>query len=291
MATIRGGWVALIAVGVVGWAADAGAGPTKAQTCEATKLTAAGKKAACLAGERAKEVKGGTANYAKCDEALTRAFASAESKAGAGVCPSEHDAAAVEKLVGGCFADLQAALTGSPNPPCVAGALPATGQTTCWDSGANAIACAGTGQDGDVQAGGALSYTDNGDGTITDNTTGLMWQKKSSDVAIHSRNTTYNWADAFAVHIAGRNAGAGFAGHTDWRLPNIKEVQSIVNYATGSPAVSPAFNTRCVAGCTVLQRSCSAPFFLSSTAYAGVPPTPNLVTIVQICVTKEGSDG
>jgi len=44
MATIRGGWVALIAVGVVGWAADAGAGPTKAQTCEATKLTAPGRR-------------------------------------------------------------------------------------------------------------------------------------------------------------------------------------------------------------------------------------------------------
>ena len=43
------------------------------------------------------------------------------------------------------------------------------------------IPCAGTGQDGDIQAGATLSYTDNGDGTITDNNTGLMWEKKSDD--------------------------------------------------------------------------------------------------------------
>ena len=56
--------------------------------------------------------------------------------------------------------------------------LPATGQTTCWDSLGLVVGCADTGHDGDVQAGAALSYVDNGDGTITDLNTDLIWEKK-----------------------------------------------------------------------------------------------------------------
>ncbi len=75
--------------------------------------------------------------------------------------------------------------------------FPATGQTTCYTSGGAVTPCAGTGQDGDVQAGATLSYTDNGDGTITDNNTGLMWEKKSDDGSIHDKDTTYTWDNAF----------------------------------------------------------------------------------------------
>jgi uncharacterized protein DUF1566 len=130
--------------------------------------------------------------------------------------------------------------------------LPATGQTTSYTAG----------DDGAIQAGATLSYRDNGDGTITDNNTGLMWEKLSADGSIHdfgifSGIGALNWADAFAVHIAGLNAGGGFAGYTDWRLPNMKELHSIVNYGTFNPAVSPEFNTGCVPGCTVLTCSCT----------------------------------
>src|SRR5437773_4101103 len=57
-------------------------------------------------------------------------------------------------------------------------AFPATGQTTVFH----------TGDDGDIQAGATLSYTDNGDGTITDNNTCLIWEKKSFDGTIHDVN-------------------------------------------------------------------------------------------------------
>jgi len=66
--------------------------------------------------------------------------------------------------------------------------FPATGQTTYWDSDGNVIACAGTGQDGDIQAGAALSYTDNGDRTITDNNTGLTWEKKSDEEVVNDND-------------------------------------------------------------------------------------------------------
>ncbi|SRR6266480_916450 len=152
---------------------------------------------------------------------------------------------------------------------CRAGAqaFPATGQTTCWNSGGAVISCTGTGQDGDIQAGAALSYTDNGDGTITDNNTRLMWEKKSLDNTIHDQNTIYTWDNAFAVHVAGLNT-ANFAGHTDWRLPNVKELQSILNLENFGPAVSSEFNTGCVAGCTACSCTASSIYWSSSTTSA-----------------------
>ncbi len=114
---------------------------------------------------------------------------------------------------------------------CQAGAqaFPATGQTTCWNSAGQVISCTGTGQDGDIQAVATLVYTGNGDGTITDNNTKLVWEKQSGGGSIHDIDNVYTWADAFAVHVAGLNA-ANFAGHNDWRLPNVKELLSIIDY-------------------------------------------------------------
>jgi hypothetical protein len=70
--------------------------------------------------------------------------------------------------------------------------FPATGQTTCYDSAGTVIACAGTGQDGDIQAGATLRYQDNGDGTVTDKNTGLVWEKKSDDGGIHDMDNLYS---------------------------------------------------------------------------------------------------
>jgi len=176
---------------------------------------------------------------------------------------------------------IDVAISGCTPPP--ATAFPATGQETCWNSVGTVIGCAGTGYDGDIRAGAALSYTDNGDGTITDDNTGLKWEKKDDNNAggIHDKDTTYTWDNAFAVHIArlnnrcandeamdcttngdadcaGVGGACGFAGHRDWRLPNVKELQSIVNLENSFPAVSPEFNTGCVASCAVLTCSCTA---------------------------------
>jgi hypothetical protein len=156
---------------------------------------------------------------------------------------------------------------------CVRPECPATGQTTCWDSSGATISCPGTGHDGEVQAGGTLTYVDNGDGTITDLNTGLMWEKKSDDGGIHDKDTTYQWSDAFAVHVVTLNSTL-FAGYNDWRLPNEKELVGIVNFEIPfpGPTVSPAFNTGCAPACTVLTCSCTEPgTYWSATTYASTP--------------------
>jgi len=166
----------------------------------------------------------------------------------------------------GCTATCQYDVSG-----CECEAFPATGQTTCWDTAGVVIPCAGTGHDGDIRAGSPLAYMDNGDGTITDLNTGLMWAKKSDDGSVHDKDNTYPWTDALTVHVAGLNA-ANFAGHIDWRVPNAKELQSIVNYEVYNPSVSPAFNTTCAPGCTFTTCSCTqASDYWSSTTSAALP--------------------
>jgi hypothetical protein len=144
-------------------------------------------------------------------------------------------------------------VTGTVQPPPLK-----TGQTSTY----------GTGSDGDLQKGASRSYTDNGDGTITDNTTGLMWEKKSDDGSIHDKDTTYTWGMTSSPYtmngtmvttfLATLNGGGGFAGHTDWRIPNLNELQSIISYAGSSPAVGTAFSTGCVASCIITACSCTA---------------------------------
>jgi hypothetical protein len=104
--------------------------------------------------------------------------------------------------------------------------LPRTGQTTCYDTSGTEISCAGTGQDGDIQAGVAWPgprFVENGDGTVTDKLTGLMW--------IKDETTTMQWQAALDYVET-----LGTGGHTDWRLPNIIELRSLVDYARSSPS-------------------------------------------------------
>ncbi|MBI5376565.1 MAG: DUF1566 domain-containing protein [Candidatus Schekmanbacteria bacterium] len=103
--------------------------------------------------------------------------------------------------------------------------LPQTGQTKCNDESGTEIPCAGTGQDGDIQAGVAWPssrFTDNGDQTVTDNLTGLIWAK-NADIP----NDDKTWQEALS-YIASLN-GSNYLGFNDWRLPNVNELRSLVN--------------------------------------------------------------
>jgi hypothetical protein len=107
--------------------------------------------------------------------------------------------------------------------------LPRTGQTKCWDTDGYEIPCAGTGQDGEIQVGVVWPeprFTDNGDDTIIDNLTGLMWTKDA-----YLPGTTMNWYQALDFC---NNLNLG--GYSDWRLPNVNELESLVNADESSNA-------------------------------------------------------
>lgn len=107
---------------------------------------------------------------------------------------------------------------------------------------------------------GKNDFRDNGDGTITDRATGLTWQKADSGKAL-------NWeqALAYAEHFQ-------LAGHTDWRLPNAKELQSIVDYTRAPDAANP--NARGPAIDPVFQITNPESYFWTGTTHLeGQPGT------------------
>ena len=164
-----------------------------------------------------------------------------------------------------------------PQPSsCGNSTFPASGQTTPA-MGTMTHTGATVRDDGFVKAGGPLSYQDNGDGTITDLNTGLMWEKKSADGSLHDvfksfvwsspvTDTVWDWIDAINTEVGN---GIGFAGFNDWRLPNVRELLSIIDYGRLNPSVNPAFNNNVSPGCTVLTCSAISPVpYWSSTTVA-----------------------
>ncbi len=95
---------------------------------------------------------------------------------------------------------------------------------------------------------GKNDFKDNGNGTITDKATGLMWMKVDSGKlkAGNNKDGKMNWQEAldWAEKL-------GYAGHSDWRLPNAKELHSIIDYSrcpdvTDSAAIAPVFDVTAI---------------------------------------------
>lgn len=150
----------------------------------------------------------------------------------------------------------------------------------------------------------ALSYTDNGNGTFTDNVTKLMWEKKT-DGGIHDVDDTYTWStgtfpdgtlwdflDTLNNTCEGegdpcesnkdcpKGSKCGFAGYRDWCIPNVKKLQSIVDYSMNDPASS-------VPG-SIAQPDES--FYWSSTTRAGTPSIVWFVYFLDGTVSTSGKD-
>ena len=118
---------------------------------------------------------------------------------------------------------------------------------------------------------GKNDFHDHGDGTITDRATGLMWTKADSGRGM-------NWQAALAW-VQTKNAESHL-GHNDWRLPNAKELQSLVDYTrapavTQSPAIDSLFRTSRLS-------DGDYPYFWSGTTHLDGPPDRQGETAVYI---------
>ena len=114
---------------------------------------------------------------------------------------------------------------------------------------------------------GVNDFADNGDDTITDAATGLMWSKADSGDGL-------NWEEALAF-VQTKNA-ASYLGHSDWRLPNVKELESIVDYtrapdATSSAAIDAVFDVTVI---TNEDNQTDYPWYWSGTTHAGYTGSP-----------------
>lgn len=109
--------------------------------------------------------------------------------------------------------------------------LPATGQTLCYDDKGAIITCAGTGQDGEFCTG--LTWPaprfHTQDETVIDRLTGLVWRRAAS----LAPEEGVTWQEALAA-VARLNLEDGGAS---WRLPNINELESLVDCAAANPAL------------------------------------------------------
>ena len=105
--------------------------------------------------------------------------------------------------------------------------VPKTGQTASY----------GAGDDGAWQKGVAWPtprFTDNGNGTVTDNLTGLIWMKSANSFVNRTWDQALSDANGLKSGDAGLTDGSK-AG--DWRLPHIREVESVVDCGTYNPAL------------------------------------------------------
>lgn len=207
----------------------------------------------------------------KCEDRYSANWENLERRAAAdsAACPDGLRQEDVKEVIDECVSNVAAGLAGNGLPAARSHPL-RTGQTQC-DQGTGALGtCPGSpaGQDGSVLKGATRSYTDNGNGTITDNMTELMWEKLSGDGSIHDQDTQYTWYTAFTTKVATLNS-TNFAGYNDWRLPNRFELETLLDQGRVDPSINPAFNTGCVASCTVRTCSCTPrdQGYWSSTTY------------------------
>jgi hypothetical protein len=132
---------------------------------------------------------------------------------------------------------------------CRAGSLPDTGQAACYDQASNEIPCDSAtcpGQDGRYYTGCRTDgrFLDNGDGTVTDRCTLLMWLKRTADVnqdGQENEDDLLQWCEALS-YCGNLKFGGSFDGWDDWRLPNVRELQSIINYGRSGSSIDPAFD-------------------------------------------------
>lgn len=140
--------------------------------------------------------------------------------------------------------------------------VPKTGQNACYNSLGALIDCPGTGLDGEYQMGIGWPnprFTDHGNGTVTDNLTHLMWAK-NGNLPGGEVNTLQDAIN----YVNNMNAGVNQNfGHTDWRLPNMRQIFSLIDcskYGPPLPSGHPFEN---------IVHGASTSLYWTSTSYTG----------------------
>ncbi len=159
--------------------------------------------------------------------------------------------------------------------------VPKTGQTTCYNPSGILIPCTdpdGPGQDGDYQKGVKWPnprFTDNNDGTVKDNLTGLIWLKDANRFGPKDWRQALSGCNSLADDGVNLTDGS-VAG--DWRLPNVKELQSLVDFAYYSPALSNTSGTgQWVEGDPFVNVQSFTYYYWTSTTYVSGPTNAGYV--------------
>jgi hypothetical protein len=107
-----------------------------------------------------------------------------------------------------------------------------TGQTTCHDTSGRQVSCEGSGQDAEFKRGATwpVPRFEASDGLVLDRLTGLVWTRSANIAQFPLR-----WQEALE-YIAGMNKESAF-GYSDWRLPNRRELRSLMSHQTKKPAL------------------------------------------------------
>lgn len=153
--------------------------------------------------------------------------------------------------------------------------LPQTGQSACHDAAGEAIPCPGTGQDGDLRAGlpwpaPRFQHTAQG---VLDLLTGLCWLKPAR---LSGRVLTWHEAVSFAAAFnSGPGAGPDADAAPPWRLPDINELESLVDADHANPALPPELSAT-----LALPVALAAEGFWSSTS-SGFDPAWAFVLYMQ----------
>jgi hypothetical protein len=100
------------------------------------------------------------------------------------------------------------------------------------------------GDDGDLKRGAGMRYALNGDGTVTDLNTAMMWSLKTDDSGLHDKDDSFLWSDAAAESawdwLEDVNTDA-LGGYSDWRLPNVRELESLTDIGAAGPMIPSDF--------------------------------------------------
>ena len=138
----------------------------------------------------------------------------------------------------------------------------ASGQTTLYDADGNEITNVNPGddlygQDANYLKGETMSYQDNGDETVTDLNTGLMWQQIPT-------STDFSWADA-----AEYCDNLELAGYDDWRMPSCKELYSISDFGLGWPYLDTDYFSLASGEITKDEQFWTSDYYVGTTVEGG----------------------